>query len=81
MKTCTYLQEYEGDLSFTSDEWTSTNHRSFMALCDHLEHKGAPLSFLLDLVEVAHSHTGIHLAQAFAGVLNEFRIDGKVSTT
>lgn len=50
-----------------------------MALCVHLEHKGQPLSFLLDLVEVAHTHTGIHLAQAFAGVLNEFGINQKVS--
>ena len=50
-----------------------------MALCVHLEYEGVPLSFLLDVVEVAHSHTGIHLAQAFAGVLNEFGIDGKVS--
>ena len=34
---------------------------------------------LLDVVEVARSHTGLHLAQAFADVLKEFGIDTKVS--
>ena len=34
---------------------------------------------LLDLVEVAKSHSGVNLAQAFANVLKEFGIEDKVS--
>ena len=74
----TYRQEYEGKLAFTTDAWTSPNHRSFVALCVHLEHKGAPLSMVLDVVQVAKSHTGVHLAEAFAGVLEEFGINKRV---
>ena len=35
---------------------------------------------LLDLVEVARSHSGVNLAQAFANVLKEFGIEDKVSS-
>ena len=35
------------------DAWTSPNHRAFIAFSVHLEHKGVPLSMLLDVVEVA----------------------------
>lgn len=34
---------------------------------------------LLDLVEVAKSHTGVNLAEAFAKVLQDFGIEDKVS--
>jgi hypothetical protein len=34
---------------------------------------------LLDLVEVAKSHTGVNLAIAFAQVLKEFGIEDKVN--
>ena len=34
---------------------------------------------LLDLVEVAKSHSGVNLTEAFAKVLKEFRIEDKVS--
>jgi hypothetical protein len=34
---------------------------------------------LLDLVEVAKSHSGVNLAEAFAKVLEEFGIKDKVS--
>ncbi|KAF9220056.1 hypothetical protein BS17DRAFT_715694, partial [Gyrodon lividus] len=47
------LQEYKGRISFTTDVWTSPNHCSFIAFCAHLEHKGKPLAFLLDIIEVA----------------------------
>lgn len=35
---------------------------------------------LLDLVEVAESHSGVNLAKAFAKVLEEFGIEDKVSS-
>jgi capsular polysaccharide biosynthesis protein len=34
---------------------------------------------LLDIVEVAHSHSRLNLAAAFANILDEFRISDKVS--
>ncbi len=45
----------------------------------HFEHKGAPVSLLLDIVEVGRSHSGVNLAVAFAGILEEFGITNKVS--
>jgi hypothetical protein len=33
---------------------------------------------LLDLVEVAHSHSGLNLAKAFTQILEEFGISDKV---
>ncbi|KIK76816.1 hypothetical protein PAXRUDRAFT_168183, partial [Paxillus rubicundulus Ve08.2h10] len=47
------LREYEGQISFTTDAWTSPNHRAFVAFSMHLEHEGVPLTFPLDVVEVA----------------------------
>ena len=49
-----------------------------MAFTVHFEHKGVPISMLLDLVEVAKSHSGENLAAAFAKVLEEFGISDKV---
>jgi hypothetical protein len=45
----------------------------------HLEQNGMPLCMLLDIVEVASSHTGINLAKEFAKILNDFGISDKVS--
>lgn len=38
-----------------------------------------PISKLLDIVEVATLHSGINLAAAFTGILEEFDISDKVS--
>ncbi|KAF9218605.1 hypothetical protein BS17DRAFT_798524 [Gyrodon lividus] len=72
------LQEYHGWLNFTTDTWTSPNHHSYVAICVHLQHKGSPMSFPLDVVELAKSHTSTALANAFEGVLNDFGITDKV---
>ncbi|TFK78990.1 hypothetical protein K466DRAFT_457331, partial [Polyporus arcularius HHB13444] len=47
------LQDFEGDLNFTCDAWTSPNHKALVAFAVHFHHEGTPLSFLLDVVEVA----------------------------
>jgi hypothetical protein len=73
------VQETEGKLSFATDAWTSPNHKAYVALTVHLEHKGKPLCMVLDVVEVAKSHSGVNLATAFAAVLKDFRIEHKVS--
>jgi hypothetical protein len=49
-----------------------------VAITVHFEHEGIPISMLLDLVEVAKSHSGANLAAAFAQVLEEFGISDKV---
>ena len=49
-----------------------------MAITVHLEHKGEPLSMLLDVVEVAKSHTGANLAAAFSKILEDYGISDKV---
>jgi len=38
-----------------------------------------PVCLLLDIVQVACSHTGINLAKAFASVLDDFGIADKVN--
>jgi hypothetical protein len=66
-------------LNFATDAWTSPNHKAYVAITVHFEHEGTPISMLLDLVEVAMSHSGVNLAEAFAKVLREFGIEDKVS--
>ena len=51
-----------------------------MVITIHLEHEGIPICLLLDIVEVAWSHTRVNLAIAYADVLNDFGIADKVST-
>jgi hypothetical protein len=74
------LQEHDGALSFGTDAWTSPNHKALIAVTVHFEIDGSPLCLLLDLVEVAKSHSGVNLAAAFAKVLNDFGIHNKVSS-
>ena len=73
------LQEYEGQLNFATNAWTSPNHKAFVAFTVHFAHEGTPVSMLLDLVEVTKSHSGVNLAAAFVKVLEDFRITDKVS--
>ena len=74
-----FLKEYDRCLSFATDAWTSPNHRAFVALTVHFEDKGTQVSLLLDIVELAKSHTGLNLAKAFAKVVKDYGIDHKVS--
>jgi len=67
------LQEYEGALSFATDAWTSPNHKAYIAVTVHFEREGNPIVMLLDLVEVARSHTGIALASEFHKVSPELQ--------
>ncbi|KAJ7825836.1 hypothetical protein B0H14DRAFT_2596296 [Mycena olivaceomarginata] len=40
---------YNGRLSFSTDTWTSPNHRAFVAWIVHLQHEGELLAFPLDI--------------------------------
>jgi len=74
----TFPKEYDGRLSFATDAWTSPNQRAFIAITVHLEHEGEPISMLLDIVEVAKSHTRENLAAAFAKIMDNYQISEKV---
>ena len=73
------LHDHDGALSFATDAWTSPNHKAWVAVTVHFERGGIPFSMLLDLVEVACSHSGLNLAAAFAKILSDFGISEKVS--
>ena len=62
-----------------TDAWTSPNHKVYIAVTVHFENEGVPVSMLLDVVELAQSHSGINLAAAFAKILQDFGISDKVS--
>jgi hypothetical protein len=49
-----------------------------VAVSVHFKDDGIPISMLLDIVEVARSHSGLNLAAAFAKILEEFGISDKV---
>jgi hypothetical protein len=66
-------------LNFATDAWTSPNNKAYVAVTVHFEKGGVPVAMLLDLVEVAMSHSGLNLAAAFATILNDFGIADKVS--
>jgi len=60
------------------DGWTSPNHKAFIVITVHFEQDSVPISMLLDIVEVAHSHSGLNLAAAFVKILDDFDISDKV---
>jgi len=65
-------------LNFATDAWTSPNNKAYVAVTVHFEEKGVPISMLLDIVEVARSHSGLNLAAAFTKILDDFGISDKV---
>ena len=72
-------QENDGALNFGTDAWTSPNHRAYVAITVHFEQNGMPICLLLDVVEVACSHSGVNLAKVFVSVLEDYGIATKVS--
>ena len=72
------LQDHPGRVHFATDAWTSTNHHTFVAWTVHLEHNGTMLAFLLDIIEVPESHTGVALAKAFQKMLETFGLQERV---
>jgi hypothetical protein len=73
------LQEHDGTLNFATNGWTSPNHKVFVAVTIHFENDGVPMCMVLNMVELAMSHSGVNLASAFAHILQEFGISEKVS--
>jgi hypothetical protein len=77
-KETTY-QEHNGALNFATDAWTSPNHKAYVAMTVRFQRDGVLVVMLLDLVEVAKSHSGTHLATVFVKILEDFMITDKVS--
>ncbi|KAL6300118.1 hypothetical protein BKA93DRAFT_741171, partial [Sparassis latifolia] len=73
------LQEFDGELNFATDAWTSPNNKAIVAFTVHLHHKGVPLHMVLDIIEVAEAHNGVNLATVFAKMTEDFNITMKVS--
>lgn len=74
------VQDYDGDLNFATDAWTSPNQKAMVAFTVHFEHDGVPMSLVLDVLEVPVSHSGLNLADAFAKMLEDLGLDTKVSS-
>jgi hypothetical protein len=72
------LHDHLGRIHIATDAWTSTNHHAFVAWTVHLEHDGCMLVFLLDIMEVPESHTGVALAKAFQKMLEVYELKDKV---
>jgi hypothetical protein len=72
------IKEHSGALNFATDAWTSPNNKAYVAVTVHFEQNGIPICLLLDVVEVACSHTGENLAIAFADILKDYEIGDKV---
>jgi hypothetical protein len=45
-------KEHTGQISFTTDAWTSPNHYAYVAITAHLEVRGKPICIVLDVVEL-----------------------------
>jgi hypothetical protein len=57
-----------------TDAWMSPNHKVFVAITIYFEKDRKPMCILMDLIEVAESHSGLNLAATFAKILEDFRI-------
>ncbi|TFY55495.1 hypothetical protein EVJ58_g8214 [Rhodofomes roseus] len=73
-----WLQDYDGELNFATDAWTSPNQKAMVAFTVHFEHQGAPMTMVLDVIEVAKSHSGLNLATAFSDMIHELKLDTKM---
>ena len=71
-------QKYDGMLHFATDAWTSPNHRAYSLVIVQFEDQGERVSLILDVVEIAKSHTGVNLAVGFAKITDKFGISDKV---
>ncbi|KIY62322.1 hypothetical protein CYLTODRAFT_459092 [Cylindrobasidium torrendii FP15055 ss-10] len=58
------LKAHCGKLAFSTDCWTSPNHR--------------PSVYMLDFIELARSHTGKNMATVFAAMLTKCGIEDKI---
>lgn len=46
------LREYDGDLHFATDAWTSPYQKAYVGITVHFQKDGHPIALVLDVVEV-----------------------------
>ncbi len=73
----TIYQNFNGKLNFATDAWSSPNYKAYIAFTVHFENHGKPMLMLLNIIEVAQSHTGVILGDTFVEVLKAFSIERK----
>lgn len=77
-RVTTLLRNYPGRIHLGTDAWTSTNHHALVAWTVHFIYEGRMMAFLLDIVELAGSHTGLALAEATQQMLKSHELETKV---
>jgi hypothetical protein len=77
-RTSKVLRDHPRHIHIATDAWSSPNHHAFVAWTVHLKHEGCVLAFLLDIVEVPESHSGLALAKAFQNMLKRYGLEEKV---
>ena len=65
-------------LSFGTDAWTSPNLQAYIAVIVHFEQNGVLMCLLLNLIEVARSHSSTNIAATFVEILDDFGIGHNV---
>lgn len=77
-RVSTLLQNYPGRIHLGTDAWTSTNYHALVAWTVHLVYEDRMMAFLLDIEELAESHTGLALAKASQKMLKSHKLENKV---
>lgn len=78
LTTLNLQQAYPGNLAYQLDCWTSPNHRAFMNILVTWIRHDQPVTALLDFIELAKSHSGRNMAEAFVNTLDRYGIAHKV---
>jgi hypothetical protein len=48
----THTQDYDSNINFATDAWSSPNHYAYVAFTAHFEVWGQPIAIVLDIIEV-----------------------------
>lgn len=74
------LQEVSGQISFTTDIWTSPSTKAFVVITAHFIDKEWKLqNLIIDFIQIWGTHTGENIKNIFVKILEDFRIHTKVS--
>ena len=74
------LQEVPGQISFTTDIWTSPATKTFLIITAHfIDKKWKLQSLIIDFIQIWGAHTGENIRKVFIEGLENFSIQTKVS--
>lgn len=75
------LQNIPGQISYTTDIWTSVSMKAFMSITAHFIDKEWKMqSIILDFVQILGTHGGEEIQKIFIKCLENFAIQTKVSS-